>query len=122
MNLRPGQASWWAPTVWRLGAIFLWAWKLRKLNGPNFTFPMLNFASALPEWLMARMGKLYIGKPINVKTRKELLQTIKPSMRQYVRRDTGDIPDDFASPPPPAEEKKRSVIELTPQYSERRRV
>jgi len=63
------------------------------------------------------MGKLYIGKPINVKTRKELLQTIKPSMRQYVRRDTGDIPDDFASPPPPAEEKKRSFIELTPQYS-----
>ena len=47
MNLRPGQASWWAPTVWRLGAIVLWAWKLRKLNGPNFTWPMLLFASAI---------------------------------------------------------------------------
>src|SRR5215813_10526318 len=80
MNLRPGQASWWAPTVWRLGAIFLWAWKLRKLNGPNFTFPMLLFASALPEWLMAKMGKIYVGQPITVKTRKELLKTIKPSM------------------------------------------
>jgi hypothetical protein len=117
MNLRPGQASWWAPTVWRLGAIFLWAWKLRKLNGPNFTFPMLLFASALPEWLMAKMGKIYIGKPINVKTRKELLKTIKPSMRQFVRTDTGDIPEDFASPPPPAKEKKQTFIELTPQYS-----
>jgi hypothetical protein len=118
MNLRPGQASWWAPTVWRLGAIILWAWKLRKLNGPNFTFPMLLFASALPEWLMEKMGKIYVGKPIHVKTRKELLKTIKPSMRQYVRTDTGDIPEDFASPPPAlAEEKKREFIELTPQYS-----
>jgi len=53
-----------------------------------------------------------------VKTRKELLKTIKPSMRQYVRTDTGDIPEDFASPPPaPAEDKKRAFIELTPQYS-----
>jgi hypothetical protein len=53
-----------------------------------------------------------------VKTRQELLKTIKPSMRQYVRTDTGDIPDDFASPPTAtAEDKKRSFIELTPQYS-----
>jgi hypothetical protein len=62
------------------------------------------------------MGKIYIGKPINVKTRKELLKTIKPSMRQFVRTDTGDIPDDFASPPQ-AEEKKQTFIQLTPQYS-----
>src|SRR5215204_4524334 len=91
-----GQASWWAPTVWRLSAILLWAWKLRKLNGPNFTYPMLLFASAMPEWLMEKMGKIYIGKPIKVKTRTELLMTIKPSMRQYVRTDTGDIPEDFS--------------------------
>ena len=74
------------------------------------------FASALPEWLMAKMGKIYLGKPITVKTRKELLETIKPSMRQFVRADTGDIPEDFASPSPPAEE-RRSFIELTPQFS-----
>ncbi len=117
MNLRPGQASWWAPTVWRLGAIVLWAWKLRKLNGPNFTWPMLLFASAMPEWLMAKMGKIYLGRPINVKTRKELLKTIKPAMRQFVRADTGDIPEDFSSPPPAAVEERRSIIELTPQFS-----
>ena len=62
MNLRPGQTSWWGPTAWRLGALGLWAWKLRKLNGPNFTWPMFMFASALPEWLMAKMGKIYIGQ------------------------------------------------------------
>jgi len=112
MNLRPGQMSWWAPTVWRLGAIGLWAWKLRKLNGPGFTYPMFMFASALPEWLMDKMGKIYVGKPINVKTRKELLATIKPHQRQFLRADCGDLPDDMpTNPAPPAQ---RSFISLVP--------
>src|SRR5499427_7114477 len=72
MNLRPGQVSWWAPTVWRVGAIAMWAWKLRKLNGPGFTWPMFMFASALPESLMEKMGKIYVGRPMQIKTRKEL--------------------------------------------------
>jgi hypothetical protein len=113
MNLRPGQMSWWAPTVWRLGAIGLWAWKLRKLNGPGFTWPMFMFASALPEWLMDRMGKIYVGKPINVKTRKELLATIKPHQLQFLRADCGDLPDDMpkdATPP----QAPRSFISLVP--------
>jgi len=37
-------------------------------------------------------------------------------MRQYLRPDTGDMPDDFV-PPQPAQEQSRSFIELTPQYS-----
>ena len=116
MNLRPGNASWWAPTVWRVGAIVLWAWKLRKLNGPGFTWPMFLFASALPESVMAKMGKIYVGKPLKIKTRKELLATVKPSMRQYLRPDTGDMPDDFV-PPRPAAPARSTFIELTPQYS-----
>jgi radical SAM superfamily enzyme YgiQ (UPF0313 family) len=93
MNLRPGQYSWWAPTAWRVGAIALWAWKLRKTNGPNFTYPMFMFASAMPEWLMEKMGKIYIGKPLKTKTRKELLATIKPHQWKYLREDNGDLPD-----------------------------
>jgi Radical SAM superfamily len=116
MNLRPGQASWWAPSVWRIGAIALWVWKLRTLNGPSFTWPMFLFAGVMPEWLMAKLGKIYLGKPLTIKTRKELLATIKPAMRRFLRADTGDIPDDFASPPPAAEE-QRSFIALTPQFS-----
>jgi hypothetical protein len=116
MNLRPGQASWWAPTMWRLGAIVLWAWKLRTLNGPGFTWPVFLFAGAMPEWLMARMGKIYPGKPLTIKTRKELLKTIKPAMRQFVRADTGDIPDEFV-PPPPAAEDRQEIIRLSPQFS-----
>jgi radical SAM superfamily enzyme YgiQ (UPF0313 family) len=98
MNLRPGQMSWWGPMAWRLGAIGLWAYKLRKLNGPGFTWPMMMFASALPESVMAKMGKLYIGKPLNVKTRKELLTSIKPHQWQYLRDDNGDVPEGGPKP------------------------
>ena len=95
MNLRPGQQSWWGPTAWRIGAIGLWAWKLRTLNGPGFTWPLLMFANALPERLMAKMGKLHAPRPVRIKTRSELLETIKPHQRKFIRRDTGDIPDGF---------------------------
>jgi hypothetical protein len=97
MNLRPGQASWWAPTAWRLGAIGLWAYKLRRLNGPGFTWPLLMFAGALPESLMGRLGRIHVGRPIAVKTRRELLATIKPHQRAFLRRDTGDIPEPGAA-------------------------
>lgn len=112
MNLRPGQVSWWGPAAWRIGAMGLWAWKLRKLNGPGFTWPLFMFASALPESLMARMGKIHMGRPLAIKTRKELLETIKPSMRQHLRSDTGDMPPDFTTTAPQA---RRSFIPLTAQ-------
>jgi len=112
MNLRPGQASWWAPTVWRLGAIGLWAWKLRKLNGPGFTWPMFMFANALPEKLMAKLGKIHMGRPMKIKTRRELLATVKPHQHQFLRPDTGDMPEPPAADklPPP----QRSYISLVP--------
>jgi radical SAM superfamily enzyme YgiQ (UPF0313 family) len=93
MNLRPGQMSWWGPMAWRTGAIGVWLWRLRKLNGPNFTWPMFMFASAFPESLMGKMGKIYLGRPIKIKTRKELLATIRPSQRKFLRADTGDLPE-----------------------------
>jgi hypothetical protein len=98
MNLRPGQYSWWGPLAWRLGAIFMWLYKLRKLNGPNFTWPILMFASALPERWMARLGKIYIGKPLKTKTRKELIASVKPHYWQYFRADNGDLPDGYTPP------------------------
>jgi radical SAM superfamily enzyme YgiQ (UPF0313 family) len=95
MNLRPGNYSWWAPTVWRVGAIGLWLYKLRKLNGPNFKWPLLMFSSALPEKMMGRLGKIYTGKPIKVRTRKELIAGLKPHYLQYLREDNGDLPADY---------------------------
>src|SRR4029079_13534471 len=98
MNLRPGQASWWAPTVWRLGALGLWAWRLRKLNGPGFTWPLFMFANALPESWMAKMGKLHNARRLPIRSRGELLSTIKRGHRRFVRRDTGDLPGDWPAP------------------------
>jgi hypothetical protein len=72
----------------------LWLYKLRRLNGPAFTWPLLLFANALPERLMERMGKIYAGRPLQVKSRRELLATIKPQNRKYLRADNGDLPED----------------------------
>ena len=112
MNLRPGQTAWWAPTAWRLGALGLWVARLRKLNGPGFTWPLMMFASVAPERLMARIGKLYMGRPLTIKSRKELLATVKAHQRQFLRADAGDLPDDFTAPPSP---RSGSFIRLTPQ-------
>jgi hypothetical protein len=95
MNLRPGQYSWWGPTAWRVGSIGMWLYKLRKINGPNFTYPLLMFSGALSEKRLEKMGKIYVGKPLQTKSRKELLTSLKPKMRQHLRADTGDMPDDF---------------------------
>ncbi len=92
MNLRPGQYSWWGPTAWRVGSIGMWLYKLRKLNGPNFTYPLLMFSSLLSEKRLAKMGKIYLGQPLETKNRAELLATIKPSQWKYLRADCGDIP------------------------------
>ena len=93
MSLRPALHSWWGPMAWRVGSLVAWIWKLRKMNGPNFTWPLLLFASALPESLMARMGKIYTGRPLELKSRKELLATLKPQHWRYLRPDNGDMPD-----------------------------
>ncbi|HTY62252.1 MAG TPA: radical SAM protein [Acidobacteriota bacterium] len=92
MNVRAAQFKWWAPAVWRLGALGLWLVRLRKLNGPNFTWPLLLFSGVIPEKLMARLGKITVGKPFEVKSRKELLATIPPQLWKYLRPDTGDTP------------------------------
>jgi hypothetical protein len=95
MNLRPALQSWWGPMAWRLGAVFFWAWKLRKSNGPNFTWPLMMFASAFPERMMEMAGKIYVGKPLKIKSRKELLETVKPQHWRYLREDNGDLPDGY---------------------------
>jgi radical SAM superfamily enzyme YgiQ (UPF0313 family) len=95
-NLRHGLHSWWGPIAWRSGALALWVWRLRKLNGPNFTWPLFMFSGVLPEGLMAKFGKIYTGKMFKVKTRRELLQTIRPNLWQYLREDNGDLPNGWS--------------------------
>jgi len=51
------------------------------------------FTNTLPERLMEKMGKIYRGRPLAVKSRKELLATIKPQHWKHLREDNGDLPD-----------------------------
>ena len=92
MNMRPGLYSWWGPASFKIGGVAIWATRLRKTNGKNFTWPMMMFCSALPEKWLYSMGKLYEGQPLKVKTRAELLAAIKPNYWQYLREDAGDLP------------------------------
>ncbi len=99
-NLRPAQYSWWGPTVWRVGSIVMWLAKLRRANGPNFTWPLMMFSGAISEKRLAQMGKIYLGKPLKTKTRKELIAGLKPHYWQYLRADNGDLPEGYEPPPP----------------------
>ncbi len=98
MNLRPGLHSWWGPTAFRFGGLLLWASRLRRTNGPNFTWPMLSFCGALPDKLMYQWDKLHEGRPLKVKTRAELLASIRPNYWKYLRADTGDTPQEIPVP------------------------
>ncbi len=92
MNLRPGLYSWWGPMAFRLGGLLVWLMRLRKTNGPHFTWPMMMFCSAIPEKWMVRMGKLYEGTPLKVKTRAQLLTSIRPNYWKHLPKDAGDLP------------------------------
>ena len=112
MALRPALYSWWGPTAWRLGSIGMWLYKLRRINGPNFTWPLWMFSGAIPENLLARMGKIYTGKPLKTKTRKELIASVRPHYWHYFRADNGDLPEHYTPPP-----KKVTVAEALPVVS-----
>lgn len=98
LSLRPGLGNWWSPMVWRFGALVMWLYRLRRMNGPNFTWPLLMFASAVPERWMARWGKIYLGKPLKTKTRKELIASLRPAFLQHLRADNGDLPGGYIPP------------------------
>lgn len=99
-NLRPGQVSWWGPLSWQVGSFFLWLYRLRRLNGPNFTWPLMMFSGLFSEKNLARLGKIYPGKPLKTKTRRELIASIKPNYWKYLRPDNGDMPEGHALPIP----------------------
>lgn len=63
-NLRPDQYSWWGPMTWRGGSIVMWLYRLRKLNGPNFTWPLMMFAGVVGTCSRAVPRKFF---PIRVR-------------------------------------------------------
>jgi len=97
-NLQPGQFISWVPSVWRIGSLFLWAYKLRRLNGPNCTWPMLMFSGVVPERLLARYKKIYIGAIGHTKSRRELIAGVRSHFRQFFQSDE-DLRTVMAAPP-----------------------
>ena len=93
-NLKPGQYVSWAPRLWRLAALVLWAFRLRRLNGPNSTWPVLMFSGVLPERLLGRLGKIYIGGLTRVRSRRELLATVRPAFRRFFAANDPDLTAD----------------------------
>ena len=72
----------------------MWLYRLRKLNGPNFTWPLMMFAGAAPEGVLQRMGKIHVGKPMATKNRRELIASMRPNYLKYLRADNGDLPQE----------------------------
>ena len=92
-NLRPGTYSWWGPWAYRIGGLGLWAVRLRRTNGPQFFWPLLLFTSALPERTVMHLGRLHEGRPLQPKSRRELLTSIRRNYWKHLREDGGDLPD-----------------------------
>ncbi len=81
--------------AWRAGSIFMWLYRLRKLNGPNYTWPLMMFAGVAPERALQAMGKIHAGKPLASKSRRELIATLRPNYLKHLRADNGDLPEGF---------------------------
>jgi hypothetical protein len=83
--------------AWRIGALFMWLYRLRKLNGPNFTWPLMMFAGVAPETILQRMGKIYVGNPLVTRNRRDLIGSLRPNYLQHLRADNGDVPERWKS-------------------------
>jgi len=75
--------------------VFMWLYRLRKLNGPDFTWPLMMFAGVAPETVLERMGKIHVGKPLVTKDRRELIASLRPNYLKHLRADNGDLPKEF---------------------------
>ena len=58
----------------------MWLYRLRKLNGPNFTWPLMMFAGLVPERILQGMGKIHVGKPVVSKSRRELITSLEAEL------------------------------------------
>jgi radical SAM superfamily enzyme YgiQ (UPF0313 family) len=83
---RIGLQSTWGKVSFGVGALALWALRLRRVNGPNFTWPLMQFSGVAPESWLARAGAIYRGAPMPTRTREELLATVRPDWREAIER------------------------------------
>jgi radical SAM superfamily enzyme YgiQ (UPF0313 family) len=97
MASRIGLQSTWGKASFALGSLVVWATRLRRVNGPNFTWPLVQFSRAVPERWLARTNRIYGGHPLPRRTRDDLLKTVRPDWQKAIMRARSGMP----SQPPP---------------------
>jgi hypothetical protein len=88
-NLQAGQYVSWMPRAWKIGAPLLWATRLRRLSGPNCTWPMVMFSGVVPERLLQKRDKIYAGQPLATKSRRDLIASVRPNYLPFFPADAG---------------------------------
>jgi hypothetical protein len=81
---RIGLQSTWGKWSFGVGALILWATRLRRINGPNFTWPLMQFSGVIPDGWLERAGAVYGGRPLPARTRDDLLGTVRSDWRQAI--------------------------------------
>jgi radical SAM superfamily enzyme YgiQ (UPF0313 family) len=81
---RIGLQTRWGKLSFGAGALVLWAARLRRVNGPNFTWPLVQFSGAVPDPWLERTGRIYAGRPLPQVSRDDLLTTVRPDWRQAI--------------------------------------
>src|SRR5258708_34698391 len=81
---RIGLQTTWGKLSFGAGALVLWAARLRRVNGPKFTWPLVQFSGAVPERWLERTGRIYAGRPLPRVTRDDLLATVRPDWREAI--------------------------------------
>ena len=87
---RIGLQSTWGKVSFGVGSIITWAVRLRRVNGPNFTWPLMQFSGVVPEGWLERSGRVYRGRELPRKSREELLANIRPDWKDAIARARGD--------------------------------
>jgi radical SAM superfamily enzyme YgiQ (UPF0313 family) len=74
----------WGKVSFGVGSLVLWALRLRRLNGPNFTWPVVQFSRTVPEEWLHRTGRVYKGTPLPRMSREELVGAVRPDWRAMI--------------------------------------
>ena len=98
MNLRPGQYSWWGPMAWRVGSIGMWLYKLRATQWSKLHLAAVDVLGRDFRKEPAAHGQDLSRQAFKMKTRKELIASLKPKDWQYLRADNGDMPVEYVKP------------------------
>jgi radical SAM superfamily enzyme YgiQ (UPF0313 family) len=87
---RIGLQSTWGKVSFGVGALITWAARLRRVNGPNFTWPLFQFSGVIPDSWLESTGRLYRGKELPRRSREELLAGIRTDWKDAIARARGE--------------------------------